>query len=211
MMTARHPPRRGWQGTALPAQLMLVALVIPIVLGIIALVRRRGRRCNAVIGISVPALLLLLLGPMFGWRSLLPSTYVWRPQCLSKVHQLGSAFLTHAVDYEGVLPAAEHWPEVLLPYMYTTDLLICPADSRREKQKSGEMETSYTMSSAMSGVNIAQLATPEEIGLLFDGTQLFGGHEAAAFRHNEGLNVATADGGAGRCSRDDFERLRLEP
>ncbi len=189
--------------------LTLVPLTVPIALGIIALATRSGRKHYAVVGIAVPGLILVLMLPTI-WTNIPTGP----PQCLSNIKQLTMAQLTYASDYEGCLPTAEHWPEVLLPYYNNeTDLLICSADSRREKQRSGELPTSYTMSSRMSGVNLGELAAPGEIALLFDGTQLFGSHGAAAFRHGDGdrLNLGFTDGHAKSLAKKQFLATRLEP
>lgn len=168
----------------------------------------------AVIGV-VAWMLLMVMGMRIIFSVLesgLADDVTPRTRCLQNIKQLALGQMMYAEDYDGYLPVAGDWPQALGPYYGNeTDTLFCPADSRSEKQRSGKSQTSYTMSSEMSGVNISQLATPEGIGLLFDGTQLFGGHEDAAFRHNERLSVACADGTGQSLSRQSFDRLRLAP
>ncbi len=184
--------------------------LVSLVLGITVLARPYPARLLGIVGLLPP--LVITVAMVSALPQPVSRCKPRETQCLSKLKRLAMAQLTYASDFDQCLPLVGSWPSTLLPYYNNEpDLLICPADSRHEKQKSGELQTSYTMSSRMSGVNIGDLAAPGEIALLFDGTQLFGSHGAAAFRHSDRLNVALCDGHAKQHSRQEFGQLSFQP
>jgi prepilin-type processing-associated H-X9-DG protein len=109
------------------------------------------------------------------------------------------------------LPSAGDWPQKLAPYHTNDTILLCPSDQRPDKQKSADKPTSYTMSDALGGVRQDDLANPQNLGVMFDGTQLYGLTPAGDYRHNNGLNLAYADGHCKWQSQEAFATVPLQP
>ena len=116
----------------------------------------------------------------------------------------------YAEDADGRLPPADHWPRALSPYLSREkDPLLCPADIREQKQRDGDVETSYEMNQLLSGAPLGQIAHSEGVWLLADGDALCG-VESWDFRHREVgflgrpgapcLNVVYANGHVGVCA-----------
>ncbi len=128
--------------------------------------------------------------------------------CLSNVKQLMLGQIMYASDYERFPPAAD-WPRAVEPYVKNRQIYLCPRDRRGYKQMSGDLPTSYAMSRAMSGATHGDMASTARTGVLFDGTQVAGGREAAEFRHREGLNLGYADGHCKWVGQRDFMDAKL--
>jgi prepilin-type processing-associated H-X9-DG protein len=131
--------------------------------------------------------------------------------CMANIKQLMLAEAMYATDYDNRLPSAGDWPQKLYPDYKNDMILLCPADKRPDKQKSADKPTSYTMSDALGGLGMETLRDPQNLGVLFDGTQLYGLTGAADYRHNDGLNVGYADGHARWLNQEAFATVPLQP
>lgn len=187
----------------------LVALGLWLVAGVLAVVSLAQRRpgqwmAGVALALILPSLILLVAVEGVVYMRTLPP----HPDtvCLSNVNQLALAQLAYASDYDGRFPPAANWVEATWPYIGNESLLVCPWDRRDPKQEDHGRQTSYTMYEPLSGVRAAELPTPAEDVLHFDGTRLFGGRECAEFRHKRALNVGYADGHAAVVREKDFTR-----
>jgi prepilin-type processing-associated H-X9-DG protein len=157
--------------------------------------------------IVLVALLAAALFPMFarGRRDEPQNT------CLSNVKQLTLGLQMYAEDHAGHLPPAPGWPGLTFPYVKNPTIYLCPQDQRLVKQQQGSVAISYTMNDAMSAVKLPTAGQDQALPLVFDGTAIHGRHDAATFRHQDGLNVGFADGHAKRIGQRDFARVTLKP
>ncbi len=111
--------------------------------------------------------------------------------CYNHLRELGRAMLTYAEENGGRLPPAEDWPVRLLPYVGDPAVFLCPADRRRDKQRAGGIETSYTFNLYAETSSVESLRDLNAAPVLFEGTAVCGREEALArSRHGDGLNVA---------------------
>ena len=138
--------------------------------------------------------------------------------CLDVVRNLGQAFRLYAEDNGMALPPGETWPERVLAYSaeMSIDPLLCPADRRQVRQRSGPYETSYTMNAALSGASLGQGGASSVTALLFDGLQVAGGKESADFRHTgpgrkRYLWVEKVGGGGRALERAEFDAVMARP
>ena len=206
---------RDEPGLAVPEGLVLtLILAVALLAAVLAavLVARGDRAGNtaALIVVAGAAVLLLTVPPRLNelWEKRSTSIVV----CLSNLKQIQLAQLMYAHDHGDHFPPAEHWPKGLQQYLrQDPECLVCPLDGRRQRQRDGEIETSYTMSDAFGDIHLDAVADPAQVGTFFDGTALYGQHEAVDFRHRQGANVAYADGHCKWVRQEDFGALRLEP
>ncbi len=212
VVTFCWPTGRSMQhsGALAVAFLAVSASVVSLVLAFIVLARRYPGRGYAVGGtlLAIGAI-LLAVGGLYTWNARRGPRPLTR--CLSSLKQLALAQQMYAEDWDGRLPRAGDWVGALDPYISNTDIFICPADRRRQRQTSIGFETSYTMNELCDGRDIAAFDAPGETVLMFDGTVLYGGHDDAAFRHNDGLNVSFADSRVRWEDKTSFQELRWEP
>lgn len=118
--------------------------------------------------------------------------------CQSNLKQVSTAMLMYVADYDGMAPSADRWPEVLYPYMRNREILICPSDEATHRSGHEGWEISYTMNDALNRAMMRGRPRPSQEVMLFDGSMVRGGAEAADFRHVGGLNVGYADGHVSR-------------
>jgi prepilin-type processing-associated H-X9-DG protein len=110
--------------------------------------------------------------------------------CISNEKQLALAALMYAQDYDQYEPMAANWADALYPYMRNTQLLICPSATDQTQQ-------SYAYNRALERQPLSALRDPAQTVLLFDsqpGQNLAGGADLIVDRHNNGANLALADG-----------------
>lgn len=177
---------------------------------------RQGLSTGAIVAIvaGVGCLLLLLtigilaavLFPVFGQAR----EKAQQSACLANVKQLMLGQMIYATDYDEHLPPASDWPQNCFPYINSAEVYLCPSDQRPAKQRSGDLETSYTMSAAAGGLHLPTV-NPYALAVLFEGTEIAGGREAAEARHVGGLNVGYADGHARWLSESMFAEVPLSP
>ncbi len=202
-----HPSIEVLLGTALA----IVLAAATVVGGVLVLVSRGRGALYSIPGILCAGIGLYIWISGYFWvnqRGLSPGTH-----CMSNVKQLTLAQLMYAQEGEGRFPPADSWPEAISQYVREEETFFCPRDSRpkAQRQGSGKRKSSYTMSRHLGGQR-SQSEDAAEVSLLFDGEMLFGGHEAAAFRHSTSLrlNVGYADGHASSLTREEFGELRLK-
>lgn len=217
----KQPPEKasGWAIATLVVGIVSLLLVplapVAIVLGIIALVQRRGGQALAIAGMVVAGVALLfipivaaILFPVFARAR----DKAQQTTCLSNVKQLALGHLMYVSDWDGYYPSAANWPEPLMPYTGNNrELYICPSDRRDAYQQCGDLELSYTMSVAFDQMKEEGVASPAEVVFLFEGTEVSGDRDVAAFRHFGYLNVAYVDGHAKSVDRERFADTPLEP
>ncbi len=196
--------------------LALVTGPVAVILGAISLSKRRpgsGLALTGIILAVVSWLLLLVVGPILA-AILFPvfsraQGKAQQSACLSNLKQISLALSIYQVDYDGPLPPAERWPEATFPYIKNAQVYVCPADKRPVRQTQGGHETGYTISASLGGAKTETLPSPFDVGVLFDGMAIAGDREAAAFRHQEGLNLAYADGHVRWLHQGSFGQVSL--
>ncbi len=195
---------------------LLPAAIVALVLGIVVLAQNRPGRGMAIAGVVLGGLGVLvmpaaILFPVFARAR----EKAQQSNCLSNVKQLALAQMMYAMDYDEVMVPASAWPTNLQPYVKNTHVFACPADRRKEKHRAGEgpdsLPLSYTMSEAMGGIPVSDVAAPAETAMLYDGTQVSGDRQAADYRHRKNLSVGFCDGHAKLLSRESFESVQLTP
>lgn len=177
---------------------------------------RKGLSTGAIVAIVVGvgcavllpafAILAAILFPVFGHAR----EQARQNACQTNVKQLMMGQLIYAIDYDEHLPPASDWPQNCLPYVASAQVYLCPSDRRPAKQRSGDLETSYTMSAAAGDLHLSAV-NPMALAVMFDGTEIAGGREAAEARHVGGLNVGYADGHTKCLSYSMFLEVPLSP
>jgi len=200
----------------LTVRFTVCASVVALVLAFIALLRRYPGRGYAVGGILLAGGAMLVTG--FSLHSDVERKREFRAymSCKSNLMQLGLAQSMYSTDWNDRLPPASDWVGALAPYVrHRTYLFVCAADRRRQRQTSGELETSYTMNELCDGQDSAAFNVPAETPVLFDGTALYGRDDVAAFRHpsarKDRLNVVYVDGHFEVLDKPSFDRVRWQP
>ncbi len=128
----------------------------------------------------------------------------WRHEgqgvCLSNLKQMGQAFRVYAEDQDGATPLAATWPDAVHSLTMDAEMLVCPADRRRDRQYAlsthyeAILRTSYTQSAVVNGQPLEGFGNPQLVLLHFEGTALSGGAEIMAPRHNGGACMSYLDG-----------------
>jgi prepilin-type processing-associated H-X9-DG protein len=116
--------------------------------------------------------------------------------CLSNVKELAFTMLMYAAENSHYLPPAPDWPQATLSLAKHSKLYLCDQDESDGFPAGGGLRCSYAMNKPLGSADLRPLRDRDQIGLLFDGTELFGGQNVAAFRHNDGANVSFVDGHA---------------
>ena len=125
--------------------------------------------------------------------------------CQSNLKQLSLAMLMYASDWDGMAPAAQEWPEALYPYVSNQQLYICPSDAQPHRSANQGWDVSYTMNDTLSRLRVRERARTARGIMLFDGSVLGGGADAAEFRHAGGLNTSYLDGHVSRVEGADWQ------
>jgi prepilin-type processing-associated H-X9-DG protein len=218
------PPAPPAGGTGLATAALVLGIMglvlfplglIALILGLVAMAKNRPGREYALAGIVlggvsifVAPIMAAILFPVFARAR----EKALQTSCLSNVKQIMLAETMYATDYDNHTVPARDWPTSAYPYLKNPQVYLCPSDGRSDKQRSGAYPVSYAMSPALGGILVGDIKNPAETGVLFDGTQVFGGREAAATdRHNHGLNVGYADGHARWLTGENFQSLPLSP
>ncbi len=218
----------GSSGLATAALILgLLSLLLPlaaitgplaVILGAVSLSKRRPGTASATVGIVlgivcwvlmlfVLPILAAILFPVFARAR----DKAMQTACLAHERQLCRAFSLYSADNDEVLPPAARWPQQVSQYVLNPESYLCPADRRTDRQSTGGISTSYTMSSAVGGLRSGAVKAPEALAALYDGNQIAGGRGAAEFRHSRGLNVGYADGHVQWLAQSDFGEVALAP
>ena len=168
--------------------------------------------------IAIIAILAAILFPVFAKAR----EKARQASCLSNVRQLGMAMLSYVQDYDEVLPPAIGGSDmahlyttydVIEPYLKNTQIRLCPSDRVGEVDYSafGLGRYGYGWNALVFGlvmpppgltqgvVGLGAIESPAEVNTFWDGyTVMFMGfpRPTPQYRHNEGANVAFADGHA---------------
>lgn len=126
--------------------------------------------------LAIMAVLAAILFPVFGKAR----EKARQSSCMSNIKQLALATLMYVQDYEGVLPPADRWSEVIQRYAKNPQLLICPTSDSKE--------IGYAMVGRWSGMPLKSIPNPDQTVLLYEVE-----HGQPIYRHNGGMNVAYAD------------------
>lgn len=191
------PPPPGPPAAAAPRKGLSTGAIVAIVVGVGCLV----------LLLPTIAILAAILFPVFGEAR----EKAREATCMSNVKQVMMGQQMYAYDWDEILPPAADWPQVCYPYVRNAEVYLCPSDARPDKQRSEDLETSYTMSATVGNLRLPDVAKPMSLGVLFEGTEVAGGREVAEFRHRGGLNVGYADGHVRWLSEGDFADLPLSP
>lgn len=181
----------------LPGVALLVATV--------ALIRCKDRAIVAVGILAAVAAVVITLQMDAGKQS------TGQVSCLSNVRQLALAHSLYVCDYDGRFPPGDKWTLVTLPYTKNLGILCCPGDYLSDPKGTGGWETSYTMNADLSHADVQTLTELNTLVCVFEGTQMAGGKDAAAYRHRGGLNVGYADWHVRYLTRDEFVQANFEP
>ncbi len=112
--------------------------------------------------------------------------------CLSNVKQISVALQMYAQDYDGYLPSANEWQELVQPYLNTEQVFHCPA------RMEGTLPH-YALSPFVAGRKLEEIAEPDTTIMIYE----VGEGGQPAFLHNDGMNVGYVDGYARWVSEDD--------
>ncbi|HEY3397750.1 MAG TPA: H-X9-DG-CTERM domain-containing protein [Armatimonadota bacterium] len=124
--------------------------------------------------------------------------------CLSNVKQLMLGSIMYASDNNDHFPPAADWPDRLYPYLKNAQIYACPNDDAPRRFSDQIPKLGYTLNMKANQLANSAIPRPAELVILFDGTQVYGGLESVAFRHNEGANTGFADGHAKWLARQTF-------
>ena len=105
--------------------------------------------------------------------------------CLSNLKQLSLGLLMYADANDGCLPPAHQWRAAIAPQVKYEAMFRCPSDDAKGN-------CSYAIPLSISGARLAGMPDRTTQPLLYDATP----SGEPAQRHNDGLNVAFADGHA---------------
>ena len=144
---------------------------------------RRGRFRLSLVEVSVLGVIVVLVGaitfPVFA-----PARCKARQtSCQSNLKQLALGMLMFSQDHGNCLPSALTWQRDVFPYVKNEQLFKCPSDT-------SDQACSYAMNVHLSKANLSTLSDPAEQILLYDADE----SGAPAKRHNDGLDIAFADG-----------------
>ena len=103
--------------------------------------------------------------------------------CLSTVKSLVQADLMYAGDNDGRFPRAQDWPWQLQEYAHS-QFFRCPDDGHPRVLGHFPYPLSYTMNAAANELQTRGLAprSAAQLGVIFDGTAVYGGAAQATFR-----------------------------
>lgn len=198
-------PRESWLPTVSLVLGLLgfatvgVTALFGLILGIVSLVqiqRSQGRLRGeglAVGGIVASAIALFIfplmaamLFPVFARSREKARTAT----CQSNLKQIALAATMYYTDWGQRWPTSSRWCDDIYPYIKNQQLFVCPS---LPTARSG-----YAYNAALAQLPMAKLSFPAQTGAVFDakggGWNLAGGAELADLRHNQGANVAFADG-----------------
>ena len=168
-----------------------------------------SRMWNALGCLALLGILLVTFFPV--WARSRASRFPSHNNCLSNVRQITLGMSMYAADNGDHLPFASDWPQSTLPFTKNQQMYTCPSDAGNGVQAGGDLRSSYAMNECANALSLAAAVDPAQMVVVFDGTAIFGRLAAAAFRHAEGLNVASLDSHAKWLSKDDFTLDRLCP
>jgi prepilin-type processing-associated H-X9-DG protein len=197
---------------------MGVAAIAGLVLGVAAVFRisrsrgRLGGMGLAVGGLVVSALMLLVVVPV-GASVLMPAIgksreRARRSECLSNLKQIDLAMLMYTSDYDDQWPPADRWCDLTEPYVKTPSIYVCP--------ELADVTCSYDYNDEPVR-NMPPEAAPylADAAVLFDGTigtwNATGGQADVDARHDNGANIAFADGHAKWMGASHFGEARWGP
>jgi len=110
--------------------------------------------------------------------------------CMSNEKQLALGVLMYVQDYDQVYPVKSNWSDGLMPYVKNTQIFLCPSERN-------QTQGSYAYNEGLHVAKAMDIPRPAEAVMLFDaqpGPNQAGGRGLVAPRHNNGANLALADG-----------------
>ncbi len=102
--------------------------------------------------------------------------------CNGNMKQIALALEMYARDYDGYLPLAYGWQDLVAPYIQNKQVFECPARTTPKPH--------YALSPYVAGRRIAEIADPDTTVMLYEVGQ--GGQPI--FPHNDGANYGFVDG-----------------
>jgi len=175
--------------------------------------RRGFTLIELLVVIAIIAILAAILFPVFARAR----EKARQSSCLSNVKQICVAILSYAQDWDERLPMCRWhdgttwrgFREEVMPYMKSTQILVCPSDSGASISYGASCSNSYSTMGYNTGVALAQVNYPAETYLILCGLSNYEHtpHNAwpgvcscspnyLDYQHNGGTNVGLADGHA---------------
>lgn len=112
-------------------------------------------------------------------------------RCRDNLQQIASAMLLYANDYDGYLPNAGEWTDLVAPYIKNRHVINCPAIGTGY---------GYAMNESLSSANIRGIPNPSTVPLVYDSAALeLDANDAvtslpAPARHDDVNYIAYLDG-----------------
>ena len=139
--------------------------------------------------IAIIAILAAILFPVF--QSVRENAR--RTTCASNLKQIGLAIIEYVADHNETMPDSDKWVDEIMPYAKSEALFRDPSAPAGEKW-------SYAFNKNLSGIKLADLASPATMVILFEST--LGTKNASDTgesvphpgRHNGGTDYAFSDG-----------------
>lgn len=173
---------------------------------IVSIVRSKGKLIGLPLAI-VPTILAVLICAYLVFASFWIKSRAQRITCSSNIFVLGKAIFTYTNDYDGKLPTAHAWCDLLVDCVgKRKELFKCPL--------SKQGPCTYALNRNVVGLNMSDI--PKEVVLLFEATpgwNQVGGPEilTTEYHGGEGCYVLFADGTVKFVKKEDFDTLRWEP
>ena len=197
-----------------------LASIAGLILGIVGLskikksagaIRGQGLAIAGII-LSALGVLMLALSPI-PVAILLPAIATARDQaravaCMNNVKQITVAAHAYAADMENRLPPPDSWPEKLLPYMGSEDMLNDPSDTAAGR--------AVAMNAALADMHLDALRDAGRTVMFFacaPGAPPAGGLELLPLepRYRGGHIIAFCDGNVDRVPPDELDNLIWNP
>ena len=102
--------------------------------------------------------------------------------CSSNMKQIALALQMYARDYDGYLPAAYGWQDLVMPYIKNEQVFACPTRTTPKPH--------YALSPYVAGRNLGEIADPDTTVMLYE----VGEGGQPIFPHNDGANYGFVDG-----------------
>jgi len=131
-----------------------------------------------------------------------------RAQCQTQLKQQMLGVLQYAQDYDEKLPPARRWIDVLQPYTKSEQIFICPSLQNKGNGYAYNQNLSQLPQSKIDEValtvNIYETSNPNR--------NVFAPFTGRAYRHQDGINLAFADGHIKWFRKDaDLNALTIKP
>ncbi len=139
--------------------------------------------------------------------SLLQNGEILRLRCESQMRQQMLGMLEYTQDYDEQFPPAREWIDVLQPYVKSEQIFKCPAMPKGGNGYADNQYLSrlpmYKIGTVSTTISIYETSNPNR--------NWFGPGTGKAFRHQDGWNLAFADGHVKWYSEGASTKLQFKP